>query len=77
MSAKYERMCVLAKRVRLSLNITQQQLAERAGITREEVDLYERNLPVYLDARRKIIKELWAMKTSKKTNIYRTPLAVN
>jgi transcriptional regulator with XRE-family HTH domain len=76
MNAKYERMCVLAKRVRLRLNITQKQLADRIGISEEEVDLFERNLPIYLDARRKIIKELWAMKTNRPANTSRTPLAV-
>jgi transcriptional regulator with XRE-family HTH domain len=51
-----------AKRIRISKLLTQQELAEMAGVSREEVDLFEKNLPVTLDTRRRILKNLWAKK---------------
>jgi DNA-binding XRE family transcriptional regulator len=51
-----------ARKIRISKLLIQQELADMAGVSREEVDLFERNLPVPLDARRRILKELWAMK---------------
>jgi len=45
--------------------LTQPELADMVGVSVEEVDLFERNLPVALDARRRILKELWAKKTRK------------
>jgi DNA-binding XRE family transcriptional regulator len=54
-----------ARKVRLELGISQQQLANMAGISRECVYQFEHNLPVYLDARRRIIKELWAIKVAR------------
>jgi transcriptional regulator with XRE-family HTH domain len=53
---------VNAKRMRISKLLTQQELADMAGVSLEEVDLFEQNLPVPLDARRRILKELWAKK---------------
>jgi transcriptional regulator with XRE-family HTH domain len=54
-----------AHRLRLSLNLSRSQLAVMAGVSIETVDLYERNQPVALDARRRIHKELWAQKSKK------------
>lgn len=53
-----------ARKVRLSLHLSQQQLADMTGISRDSVYQFEHHLPVCLDARRKILKELWAYKTS-------------
>jgi DNA-binding transcriptional regulator YiaG len=49
-----------ARSVRRALRLTQQELADIAGISQEDVDLFEQSLPVRLDARRRILKELWA-----------------
>lgn len=46
------------RKMRISLMLTQQELANLAGVPREEVDSFERNLPVRLGARNKILKEL-------------------
>jgi len=54
-----------ARRLRISQLLTQQELANLAGVFLEEVDLFERNLPLPLDAKRKILKELWAKKAKK------------
>jgi transcriptional regulator with XRE-family HTH domain len=54
-----------AKRLRIANLLTQQELADLAGVTREQVDLFERNLPLPLDCRRRILRELWAKKFKK------------
>ncbi len=55
-----------SRRLRISKLLTQRELAEIAGVSTEEVDLFEHNLPVQLDARRRILKELWAVKSRKR-----------
>ena len=57
-----------ARKVRLALGLSQQQLADMTGISKESVYLFEHNLPVYLDARRKILRELWAGKMARSQN---------
>ena len=54
-----------ARKVRLSLHLTQHELAVLTGISRNAVFQFEHNLPVILDARRRILKELWAIKFNK------------
>ncbi len=57
-----------ARKVRLALGITQQELAEITGLTREAVHCFEHDMPVFLDARRRILKVLWAIKTARQSN---------
>ena len=57
-----------ARKVRLALHLTQRQLADMSGISRDSVYQFEHHLPVCLDSRRKILKELWAYKTAKHAN---------
>jgi DNA-binding XRE family transcriptional regulator len=64
-------MGTLARKVRISLRLTQQQLAKQTGVSPETVYLFEHNLPVFLDARRRIIKELWAIKARKQSKIWK------
>jgi transcriptional regulator with XRE-family HTH domain len=52
----------VAGRLRRELQLTTRELADMAGITPQEVVLFENGLPVRLDARRSIMKELWAFK---------------
>jgi len=54
-----------ARRLRISQRLTQRALADMAGVSPEEVDLFEHNLPIPLDAKRRILKELWAGKAKK------------
>ena len=54
-----------AKKLRLAGLLTRPALASMAGVTVEEVSLFERGLPVRLDARRLIMKALWTKKTEK------------
>jgi DNA-binding XRE family transcriptional regulator len=54
-----------AKRLRISQRLTQGELASMAGVSQEDVELFEHNQPVPLDSRRKILKELWAKKAGK------------
>ena len=53
-----------ARKLRVSLHLTQQKLAEMAGVSLGEVELFEHNLPLALDARRRILKGLWAIKAN-------------
>ena len=50
------------RRLRVAQLLTQLELAGMAGISQEDVDLLERNLPVPLDTKRKLLKMLWARK---------------
>ena len=52
------------KKLRLSRLMTQQELADEAGVTWTEVNRFERGLPLPLNSKRKILKELWAVKAS-------------
>jgi transcriptional regulator with XRE-family HTH domain len=56
------------RKLRLALRITQQELSIRSGVSRETISLFEHNLPVILDSRRRILKELWAIKASRLEN---------
>ena len=49
-----------ARSLRISLALSQQELASVAGVTPEEIELFEHNLPVRLDTKRKLLRELWA-----------------
>lgn len=50
-----------ARSVRTALNLTQQELADITGVPKEDVDSFENNLPITLDSRRKLVKELWVV----------------
>jgi transcriptional regulator with XRE-family HTH domain len=52
-----------ARKLRISLHISQQELADMAGVSLEAVDLFEHNLPLALDLKRRILRELWAKKS--------------
>jgi hypothetical protein len=51
-----------ARRWRISENISQQEVADKAGVPVESVDLFEHNLPLPLDYKRRILKVLWSGK---------------
>ena len=53
------------KRLRLSRLLTQQELADEAGVSKTEVNRFEQGLPLPLDSKRKILKELWVVKAKK------------
>ena len=48
----------LSKEMRLSLGLTQQELAGLAAVSEDDVDCFERSLPVQLGSRQKIIRTL-------------------
>ena len=54
-----------ARRLRLNLHLSRPELAVLAGVPVNNINLYEHNLPVPLDARRRIHKELWSLKNKK------------
>ncbi len=47
-----------AKRLRVCQLLTQQELAQIAGVSEEEVNLFEHNLPVRFGAKHKLLREL-------------------
>jgi DNA-binding XRE family transcriptional regulator len=51
-----------ARKLRIYLRIEKQELADTAGVALNSVDLFEHNLPIPLDEKRRILKELWARK---------------
>ena len=54
-----------ATSARLSLKLTQKELADIAGISKDEVDFFEHNLPIALNIKRKLLKTLWARRVYK------------
>jgi len=54
-----------AKRLRLARLLTQQELADEAGVSKSEVTRFEQGLPLPLNSKRKILKELWSVKEEK------------
>lgn len=54
-----------ARRQRIASLLTRRELAELAGIPVEHVSLFEQDLPVPLDSRRRILRELWSRKNGK------------
>ena len=54
-----------ARRVRREQHLSQQALADLAGVSREDVDLFEHDLPVQLNIKRRLLKELWSIRASK------------
>lgn len=55
----------MARRLRIFSHLTQRELADLAKVPREHVDLFEHNLPLPLDSKRRILRELWARKVKK------------
>ena len=55
-----------AKRIRLALSLKQHELATIAGVPLKQVDLFEHNLPVQVDVKLRILRELWVRKGVKR-----------
>ena len=49
---------LLSKEIRLSLGLTQEELAALASVSQDDVDYFEGSLPVRLEDRQKILKTL-------------------
>jgi transcriptional regulator with XRE-family HTH domain len=64
-SARESSIGFKARRLRISQLLTQRALADMAGVSPQEVDLFEHNLPLPLDAKRRILRALWARKAKK------------
>lgn len=54
-----------ARRLRIAENISQQEVADKAGISVKSVDLFEHNLPIPLDFKRRILQVLWSRKNKR------------
>jgi transcriptional regulator with XRE-family HTH domain len=51
-----------AKKLRISQHLTKRQLAKITGVSPEEVNLLEQNLPLRLESKLNIFRELWKRK---------------
>ena len=52
--------------IRISLQLTQQELADIAGVSKDDVDFFEHNLPILLETKRKLLRGLWAARKASK-----------
>jgi len=52
-----------ARKLRIALHLSQKGVADMAAVPVEAIDLFEHNLPLPLDYKRRILRELWAEKT--------------
>lgn len=64
-STREPSLATQVKKLRLSCLLTQEELAQAAGVSRKEVNRLEQGLPLILNSKRKILKELWARKAEK------------
>ena len=56
---------ITARRLRLSNHLSQQELADLTGVPFEQVGLFEQDVPIPLDSKRRILKQLWARQSKK------------
>ena len=61
-----------ARSLRISLHLTEQALANMAGVSKEEVGLLEDNLPIPLYIKNKLLKKLYAAKSARKYHLQLT-----
>jgi len=54
-----------ARRLRIAKDISQQEVADESGVPVESVDLFEHNLPLPLDYKRRILQALWSAKNKR------------
>jgi transcriptional regulator with XRE-family HTH domain len=54
-----------AKSLRTHLELSQKEIAKLAGVPLKSVDLLENNEPLPLEEKRKILRELYLIKTNK------------
>ena len=65
MSTRDTSVASRARKLRLSCLLTQDELAVAAGVSSEDVNRLEQGLPLVLDHKRRILRELWARKIGK------------
>ena len=63
-------MGTLARSLRITLQLTQQELADSVGASKEDVDLFEHNLPLPLDIKNKLLKKLYAAKSARESQLH-------
>ncbi len=62
-----------ARSLRISLQLTEQELADSVRVSKELVYLFEHNLPVPIDIKQKLLKKLYAVKSASECQV-RFPL---
>ena len=63
-------MGTLARSLRITLQLTQQELADSVGASKKDVDLFENNLPLPLDIKNKLLKKLYAAKSARESQLH-------
>jgi transcriptional regulator with XRE-family HTH domain len=53
-----------ARTVRIARNLSQSDLAIKCGVSSREVHLFEKNEPVRMDVKLRLLQELWADRIS-------------
>ena len=61
-----------ARNLRISLHLTKQELANMAGVSKEDVDLLEHDLPITLYIKNKLLNKLYATKSVRKYHLQLT-----
>ena len=61
-----------ARSLRISLQLTEQELADSVDVGKEDVYLFEHNLPIPLYIKRKLLKKLYATKSARKYQLQLT-----
>ncbi|OGO23838.1 MAG: hypothetical protein A2144_09375 [Chloroflexi bacterium RBG_16_50_9] len=46
------------KKIRICLNMTQQELGDKYGISKEDIDLFEHDMPMNPDVKHRLLKAL-------------------
>lgn len=55
----------MLRNIRRSLQLTQREIAQRLGVSTKEVGLFERDLPVQLGAKIKILRQIYPARGKK------------
>ena len=58
-----------ARNLRILLQLTQQELADSVGVPKEDVALFEHNLPMPLDIKNRLLKKLYAAKSARESQL--------
>ncbi|MFC2066387.1 hypothetical protein ACFLUO_04915 [Chloroflexota bacterium] len=67
--ARESSMVTKARNLRILLQLTQQELADSVGVPKEDVNLFENNLPIPLDIKNRLLKKLYAAKSARESQL--------
>ena len=59
----------MARSLRMSLQLTQQELADIVGVSKEDIDLLEHSHPITLQAKNRLLKRLYTAKSARESQL--------